>query len=119
MITHWSHVGRVRTRVVFAIEVAGVAPVHPPPRPVLEGTVALELVVVLFGRTELHAIVRSVELVAGVIAKVKTVKCIASITSVVVGIGKAVHVNLWPNFEHSIVGIPEAKMKTMKLKNGH
>lgn len=43
------------------------AAVHPPPRAVLEGTVAVVLVIVVVGGAELHAVVHGVGLVARIV----------------------------------------------------
>ncbi|KAG7237069.1 hypothetical protein INR49_032814 [Caranx melampygus] len=63
-----------------------VTSVHPPARAVLLSTVSIILVIVLVAGAELHAVVRCVELVAGVISKVKAIKSISGVTTKVVTI---------------------------------
>lgn len=100
---------RVLTLVVFPVEVGGVASVHPPTGAVLLSTVTLELVVVLVAGTKLHAVVRRVELVAGVISKVKAVKRVTRVTAVVESVGQTVHVDFRTHFEHGVVGMPKER----------
>lgn len=68
--------------------------VHPPSRAILQSTVAIISVIVLVKGTELHAIVRCEELVARVVAKVKAVESISSITAHVESISQTVLVSL-------------------------
>lgn len=81
-------------------------PVHPPAGAVLLSTVAIILVIVLVEGTELHAIVRRVELVTGIITKVEAIESISSITAKVVAVCQTVIVSLCSNSEHGVVGIP-------------
>lgn len=83
------------------------AAVHPPTRPILLSTVSLELVVVSVSCTELHAIVRRVEFVTGIVTKVVTIEGIASISTKVISIRQAVSINFWPKLESGIVCISE------------
>lgn len=69
------------TLVVFAVQMRCMTSVHPPARAVLFSTVAIILVIVLVEGTELYAIVRRVELVTGIITKVKAIESISSITT--------------------------------------
>lgn len=101
--------GRVEgfTLVVFSVEMSSMAAVHPPARPFLQGTVFMELVVVFVRCTELHAIVRCVEFVTGIITKVMTIKGITSISTKEIRISQAVRINFWSKFESGVVGIPK------------
>lgn len=97
----------VLTLIVSAVQVGSVASVHPPSRGVLEGTVAVVLVVVIVSRAELHAVVNGVGLVTRVIPEVKAIEGISCIAAKVVGVGQTVLVRLCSNTEHGIVGIPD------------
>ena len=99
----------VLTWVIFAIEVASVASVHPPSRRILEGTVAVVLVVVAVGGAELHAIVNGVSLVTSVIPEVKAIEGVSCIAAEVVAICQTVLILLCSNSEHGVVGIPGEK----------
>lgn len=80
--------------------------VHPPAGAVLQSTVAIVLVVVLVDGAELHAVVRRVELVAGIVAKVEAVESIPGVATKVVAVRQTVLVGLRSNSEHVVVGIP-------------
>ena len=97
---------RALTLVVSAVQMCSMTSVHPPAGAVLQSTVAVVLVVVLVDGTELHAVVRRVELVAGVIAKVEAIESISGVATKVVAVRQAVFVGLWSNSEHVVVGIP-------------
>lgn len=84
-----------------------VASVHPPAGAVLLSTVAVVLVVVLVVGAELHAVVRRVELVTGIVSKVEAIESISSIAAKVVAVCQAVVVDLWPNSEHGVISIPK------------
>lgn len=86
---------------------SGMAAVHPPAGPFIQGTVLVVLVVVSVRCTELHAIVRRVEFVTRIFAKVETIKGIASISTVVIRIRQAVCIDFWSEFESGVVGVPE------------
>ena len=97
------------TRVVFAVEVAGMASVHPPSGAILEGTVAVVHVVVVVGSAELHAVVNGVGLVTRVVPEVKAIEGVSCIAGKVVAVGQTVLILLWSNSEHGVVGIPGEK----------
>ena len=98
----------VLTRIVFAVEVAGMASVHPPSGAILEGTVAVVLVVVVVGGAELHAVVNGVGLVTHV-PEVKAIEGVSCIAGKVVAVGQTVLILLWSNSENGVVGIPGEK----------
>ena len=66
------------------------ASVHPPSGRILEGTVAIVLVVVVVGGAELHAVVNGVGLVTRVVPKVKAIESVPCIATKVVGVGQTV-----------------------------
>lgn len=108
----WRGKGVRVTLIVFSIEMSSMAAVHPPAGPFLQGTVFHELVVVFVRCTELHAIVRCVEFVTGIVAKVITIKGITSISTKEISVRQAVGINFWSKFESGVVGIPEKFYKT-------
>jgi len=94
------------TLVVFAVQMCRVASVHPPAGAVLLSAAALVLVVVLVHGAELHAVVRRVELVAGIVAEIEAVESVSRVTAEEVAVRQAVHVALGAHAEHGVVGIP-------------
>lgn len=96
----------VFTLVVFAIEVCGMAAVHPPAWAILCCTVPIILVVVPVAGTELHPVVRGEDFVAGVVTEVKAVERVARISSKVVGVDQPVIVYLRAHFEAGVICIP-------------
>lgn len=91
------------TYIIFAIEVASMASVHPPPRAVLLGTVAIIVIIVIIVGTEPHAVVVGVGFITWVISKVISIKGIPSITPNEVGISQSILVFLTSHSEHSVV----------------
>ena len=84
------------------------ASVHPPSGAILEGTVAVVLVVVVVGGAELHAVVNGVGLVTRV-PEVKAFEGVSCIAGKVVAVGQTVLILLWSNSENGVVGIPGEK----------
>lgn len=107
------------TLKVFSIEMSSMAAVHPPAGPFLQGTVLCELVIVFVRCTELHAIVRCVEFVTGIVAKVITIKGITGISAKVISVRQAVEINFWSKFESGVVGIPEKARQTRQICDKH
>lgn len=97
---------RSLTLIVFAVQMCGMAPVHPPAGAILQSAVVIEPVVIVVKGAELHAIVGRVELVAGVVAKVVAGESISGITAKVEPVHQTVLVGLGSDFEHVVVGIP-------------
>lgn len=95
------------------------ATVHPPARPLLQGTVFLKLVIVFIRCTELHAIVRCVEFVTGVISEIKAVESIPSISTKVISVRQTVCVDFWSNFECGIISIPDKRKMFSFIPNGY
>lgn len=83
--------------------------VHPPARAVLLSAVAVVPVIVVVESAELHAVVGCVELVTGVVSKVKAIESIPCITAKVVTVGETVFVSRRANSEHVVVSIPGEK----------
>lgn len=79
------------------------ASVHPPPRAVLLGTVAVIVVIVVIIGTEPHAIVVGEGFITWVISKVISIKGIPGFTPNEVGISQSILVFLTSHSEHSIV----------------
>lgn len=77
--------------------------VHPPTGPILLGTVAVKLVVVVVPGAELHAVVGREELIAGVVTEIVAVKGVSSVSPDEVGVGQAVFVRFRTHPEHGVV----------------
>lgn len=77
--------------------------VHPPTGPILLGTVAFELIVVVVPGAELHAIVGREELIAGVITEIVAIKGVSGVSTDEVGVGQAVFVSFRTYPEHGVV----------------
>lgn len=91
------------------------ATVHPPARAVLQGTVPVELVVIVVEGAELLAVVGRVELVAGIVTKVKAGKGVAGITAKVEAVHQTVLVLFTSHPEHVVVGVPGGRIMCSKI----
>lgn len=98
------------TLVVFAVQMGGMATVHPPARAVLQGTVPVEFVVIVVEGAELLAVVGRVELVAGIVTKVEAGKGVAGIAAKEEAVHQTVLVGFTSDPEHVVVGVPGGRI---------